>query len=99
MVYEGDVNNLDRLFPADGIIRIKQAPPQIKGDSPDQINDMLEKHKVPITKKRVLLKPKKHKLPVNINVLDEETFSDVIYDSDKDKKKDSRKANVIAPSK
>ena len=48
---------------------------------------MLTKHKVPVKKQRVILKPKKLKLPVRVDLLDEETFSDVIYDSDKDNKK------------
>ena len=41
----------------------------------------------------MLLKPKKPKLPTMVNVLDEETFSDVIYDSDKDNTKDKKKNN------
>ena len=93
IIYQGDVGNLDAIFPSDGVIRIKQAPPKIEGDSDGHINDMLLKHKVPIKKQRVLLKPKKHKLPNMVNVLDEETFSDVIYDSDKDNTKDKKKNN------
>lgn len=46
---------------------------------------MLSKHNVPIRKQRVILKPKKVRLPLVVNFLDEETFSDVIYDSDKEK--------------
>ena len=41
IVYEGEFNNLDSIFPADGVIRIKQAPPKIDGDSIEHINDML----------------------------------------------------------
>ena len=33
IIYQGDVNNLDAIFPSDGVIRIKQRPPKIKGDS------------------------------------------------------------------
>ena len=63
IIYQGDVGNLDAIFPSDGVIRIKQAPPKIDGDSTKHINDMLQKHKVPIKKQRVILKPKKPKLP------------------------------------
>lgn len=91
IVYEGDLNNLDALFPPDGVIRIKQAPPQIEGESPDRVKDLVKMHNVPIKKQRVLLKPKKHKLPATVNILDEETFSDVIYDSDEEAKKKSKK--------
>ena len=48
---------------------------------------MLQKHNVPVKKQRILIKPKKPKLPTTVNFLEEgETFSDVIYDSDKDDK-------------
>lgn len=41
IIYDGDVGNLDAIFPPDGVIRIKQAPPKIAGDSDAHINDML----------------------------------------------------------
>ena len=71
------------MFPADGVIRIKQAPPDFKGD---KVKEMVDKHNCPILKQRVILKPKKLKLPATQNVLDDETFSDVFYDSDEDAK-------------
>ena len=51
---------------------------------------------MPIKKQRILIKPKKHKLPISVNILEEETFSDVIYDSDKDNTKDKQKKATTA---
>ena len=56
------------------------------GESQEEFKEMLSKHKVPVKKQRVILKPKKLKLPERVDLLDEENFSDVIYDSDKDNK-------------
>ena len=47
---------------------------------------MVNKHNCPIVKQRVILKPKKLKLPATQNILDDETFSDVFYDSDEEAK-------------
>ena len=90
-MYEGDTGNLDAIFPSDGVIRIRKKPPALKGEKSDEINKKLGKFKVPIMKQRVILKPKKLKLPANYNLLDEETFSDVMYDSENDKKKSAKK--------
>lgn len=72
-------------------MRIKQAPPVLSSESPDKVKDLVSKHNVPIKKQRVLLKPKKVKLPTAFNKLDDENFEDVLYDSDDDKKKQSAK--------
>ena len=57
IVYDGAHNAMDKVFPADGIIRIKKAPESVKGDSPEHLHESLAKHKCPITKQRVILKP------------------------------------------
>ena len=91
IIYEGDHGALDAIFPSDGIIRIKKAPPSVNGESPEKIKKMLKDHNAPIEKQRVILKPKKHKLPIGYDILDEETFSDVLYDSDRDQKSPKKK--------
>ena len=50
IVYEGELGALDAIFPADGVIRIKKAPPAIAGESPDKIKQMVQEHNAPITK-------------------------------------------------
>ena len=84
IVYDGSHGDLDKIFPKGGVIKIKQAPPMNHDESQEHFKEMLTKHKVPVKKQRVILKPKKLKLPQRVDLLDEETFSDVIYDSDKD---------------
>ena len=78
---------MDRVFPEDGVIRIKKAPEKVIGDSPELIKESMANFKCPIEKQRVLLKPKKFKLPKKADILEEENFSDVIYDSDNEKKR------------
>ena len=56
------------------------------------MKENMEKHKCPIQKQRVILKPKKFKLPKKVDVLEEENFSDVIYDSENEKKKAAEEA-------
>ena len=48
IIYEGDHGALDSIFPSDGIIRIKKAPPAVNGDSPEKIKKMLQDHNAPI---------------------------------------------------
>jgi len=57
------------------------------------MNEMVSKHNCPILKQRVILKPKKLKLPATQNILDDETFSDVFYDSDEDAKNNAKTAD------
>lgn len=47
----------------------------------------MAKHRCPIKKQRVILKPKKFKLPKTVDLLDEANFSDLVHDSDNEKKK------------
>ena len=51
----------------------------------------MAKYNCPITKQRIILKPKKLRLPRSKDILEEENFSDVIYDSDGEPKKPSNK--------
>ena len=87
ILYEGSTKDLGKFFPDDGIIRVKQAPPMVKGDSQEHIDKMLSKYKAPIKKQQVILKPNKLKLPKVVDSVDVEEFDDVIYDSDKEAKK------------
>ena len=47
----------------------------------------MAKQRCPIKKQLVILRPKKFKLPKKVDLLEEENFSDVIYDSDLEKKR------------
>ena len=91
IVYDGSHNGMDNIFPSDGVIRIKKAPEAVADDTPEKIQEMINKHNCPITKQRVILKPQKLKLPVAVDILDDENFSDVIYDSDAEKEKEKAK--------
>lgn len=95
IVYGGDTKALEAIFPEDGVIRIKQSPPLISGETKEQVEEILAKHNVPVKKQQIIIKPKKLKLPKTVDHLDEETFDDVMYDSDKDgkKKKTQKKGN------
>mmetsp|Transcript_1817 Transcript_1817/g.2615 ORF Transcript_1817/g.2615 Transcript_1817/m.2615 type:complete len:91 (+) Transcript_1817:2980-3252(+) len=85
---------MDNMFPPDGIIRIKKAPETLADDTPDRMQEMVAKHKCPIQKQHVILKPQKLRLPLAMDILDDENFSDVIYDSDNEKTKaKSKKKN------
>ena len=35
IVFDGDHAGMDKVFPADGVIRIKRAPEKLKSDSPE----------------------------------------------------------------
>ena len=86
-MYDGSHQAMDNVFPADGVVRIKKAPDSVKGDSPELMQESMAKHKCPIQKQRVILKPSKFKLPKTADILEEENFSDVIYDSDNERKR------------
>ena len=81
IVYEGSHKALDTVFPPDGIIRIRKAPPMISGEQTSQMQAIISHYNCPILKKRVLLKPKKLRLPKPAENLGYESFSDVLYDS------------------
>ena len=71
IVFEGCQNAMDKVFPADGIIRIRKIPEIIEGDSIDEIKKAMAYNKCPIEKQQVYLKPQKFKLPKRV-INDEE---------------------------